>query len=270
MPRFAANLSLMYTEHPLLERFAAAARDGFDAVEMQFPYAEPAAALRERLHDAGLQQVLINAPPGAAGDAGLAALPGREDAFRRGFAEQALPYAQALGSPRIHVMAGRVPAEADRARHRATYLANLAWAAAQAAPMGIAVLIEPLNPRDMPGYFLSRQAEAHAIAAEVGAPNLRVQMDLYHCQITEGDLAMKLRTLFADPVARARLGHLQIAGVPDRHEPDQGELNHPYLFALLDELGYNEPIGAEYRPRGATSAGLGWFAPYRPSRASRA
>ncbi|WP_395699271.1 2-oxo-tetronate isomerase [Aquabacterium sp.] len=270
MPRFAANLSLMYTEHPLLERFDAAARDGFDAVEMQFPYAQPAAALQQRLHDAGLQQVLINAPPGAPGEAGLASLPGREEELRRSFAEQALPYAQALGSPRIHVMAGRLPLGADRERHRATYLANLAWAAAQAATAGIAVLIEPLNPRDMPGYFLSRQAEAHAIVAEVGVPNLQVQMDLYHCQITEGDLTVKLRTLFADPAARARLGHLQIAGVPDRHEPDEGELHHPHLFALLDTLGYAEPIGAEYRPRGATSAGLAWFAPYRSSRALRA
>lgn len=271
MPRFAANLSMLYNEHDFLDRFAAAAHDGFKAVEYLFPYAFEARELARRLADNGLQQVLFNAPPGdwEAGERGLACLPGREDEFRSGFA-QALAYAETLDCPRVHVMAGLVPAGTERTRLQATYEANLAWAAERAGAAGRDVLIEPINTRDIPGFFLNRQDEAHRIVQAVGAPNLKVQMDLYHCQITEGDLAMKLRTLFADPVARARLGHLQIAGVPDRHEPDQGELNHPYLFALLDELGYNEPIGAEYRPRGATSAGLGWFAPYRPSRASRA
>jgi hydroxypyruvate isomerase len=269
MPRFAANLSLMYTEHPFVERFAAAAADGFGAVECQFPYAVAQGELARALNAAGLQQVLLNASPGRfdAGERGIAALPGREDEFQRGFVEQALPYAQALRCPRIHVMAGVVPDGADRSRLRATYCANLEWAARQAAVHGIQVLIEPLNLRDTPGYLLSRQDDAHAIVAEIGAVNLKVQMDLYHLQIVEGDVATKLRRYLGDPQHVGRVGHIQIASVPDRHEPDEGELHHPYLFALLDELGWREPVGAEYRPRAGTSAGLGWFARYKESRA---
>jgi len=265
MPRFAANLSLLYPELDFLARFAAAARDGFQAVEYLFPYAWPAAELAARLQAHGLQQVLFNAPPGdwEAGERGLACLPGREAEFRAGF-EQALDYAGALACPRIHVMAGLAPLGADPAVLQATYLNNLRWAAVQAAPQGVTVLIEPINLRDMPGYFLSQQAQAHAVVAEVGAPNLKVQMDLYHCQIMEGDVAMKLRQYLPG----GRIGHLQIAGVPERHEPDTGELNYPYLFALLDELGYDGWVGCEYRPqRGSqasgTSDGLGWFTPYR-------
>ena len=261
MPKFAANLSMMYTEHEFLDRFGAAANDGFKAVEYLFPYAYDKAELARRLAAHGLAQVLFNAPPGdwERGERGLACLPGREDEFRRSFAEQALPYAHALGCPRVHAMAGLVPPGADRAALRATYVANLAWAAAQAASAGVQVLIEPINTRDIPGFFLNRQDEAHAIVVEVGAPNLKVQMDLYHCQIVEGDLAMKIRQY----LPTGRVGHLQIAGVPERHEPDLGEINHPYLFALLDELGYDGHIGCEYRPRKGSSAGLGWFAPYR-------
>jgi hydroxypyruvate isomerase len=265
MPRFAANLSLLYPELNFLDRFQAAAQDGFQAVEYLFPYAWPGAELAARLQAHGLQQVLFNAPPGdwAAGERGLACLPGREAEFRAGLA-QALAYAATLNCPRLHVMAGLVPPGADPAVLQATYLANLRWAAAQAAPQGVAVLIEPINLRDMPGYFLSRQAQAHATVAEVGAPNLQVQMDLYHCQIMEGDVAMKLRQYLPS----GRVGHIQIAGVPQRHEPDTGELNYPYLFALLDELGYDGWVGCEYRPQrgaqaGGTSAGLGWFTPYR-------
>lgn len=260
MPRFAANLSMMYTEHDFLDRFAAAARDGFKAVEYLFPYAFERAELATRLRDAGLRQVLFNAPPGdfEAGERGIAALPGREDEFRRGFVEQALPYAEALACPRIHVMAGLRSAGAVRE----TYLANLDWAAGQARAQGLEVLIEPINTRDIPGYFLNRQDEAHALIAEIGAPNLKLQMDLYHCQIVEGDLATKLRQYL---VPGGAVGHIQIAGVPDRHEPDLGELNYPWLFALLDELGYAGHVGAEYRPRAGTSAGLGWFAPYKDS-----
>lgn len=260
MPRFAANLSMMYSEHDFLDRFAAAALDGFKAVEYLFPYAFERAELAARLRDAGLRQVLFNAPPGdfEAGERGIAALPGREDEFRRGFVEQALPYAEALACPRIHVMAGLCSAGAARD----TYLANLAWAAGQARVLGLDVLIEPINTRDIPGYFLNRQDDAHALIAEIGAPNLKVQMDLYHCQIVEGDLAMKLRRYL---VPGGSVGHLQIAGVPSRHEPDLGELNYPYLFELLDELGYAGHVGAEYRPRAGTTAGLGWFAPYKDS-----
>jgi hydroxypyruvate isomerase len=252
MPRFAANLSMMYTEHAFLDRFAAAARDGFTAVEYLFPYEHPAEELAARLRASGLQQVLFNAPPGdwAAGERGTSSLPGREAEFRAGFAK-ALDYAATLACPRIHVMAGLRQHGAERA----TYLANLAWAAQQAAPAGIDVLIEPINTRDIPGFFLNRQDEAHAVVQEVGATNLKVQMDLYHCQIVEGDLTMKLRQY----IPTGRVAHLQIAGVPQRHEPDLGELNHDALFAELDALGYAGWIGCEYRPAGATSAGLGWL-----------
>lgn len=263
MPRFAANLSMMYTEHDFLDRFAAAARDGFRAVEYLFPYAFERRELAQRLADHGLAQVLFNAPPGdfESGERGLACLPGREQAFRRAFVEQALPYAETLRCPRVHVMAGLVPPTADGASLRATYVANLAWAAQQAASAGVDVLIEPINTRDIPRYFLNRQDHAHEIVAEVGASNIKVQMDLYHCQIVEGDLAMKLRRY----LPTGRVAHLQVAGVPDRHEPDLGELNGPYLFALLDELGWAGHVGCEYRPRSGTTAGLGWFAPYRDS-----
>lgn len=257
MPRFAANLSLLYTEHPFLDRVAAAAADGFAAVECQFPYEQPAAALRERLDTAGVPLVLMNAPPGdwAAGERGLACLPGRDDDFRRGL-ERALAYGQALGCPRLHVMAGRMPAGGERAALQACYVERLAWAAAQARSTGVELLIEPINQRDMPGYFLNRQDHAHEIVALVGAPNLKVQMDLYHCQVVEGDIACKLR----QHLPGGRVGHLQIAGVPERSEPDAGELDYRYLFGLIDALGYAGWVGCEYRPRGATRDGLGWRA----------
>jgi hydroxypyruvate isomerase len=262
MPRFAANLSMMYTEHGFLDRFAAAAADGFDAVEYLFPYAHGRSELAGLLADHGLAQVLFNAPPGDwdAGERGMACLPDREAQFRAGV-DLALEFAQALECPRVHVMAGIAPPGNDRAALRATYVANLAWAARQAASAGVDVLIEPINTRDIPGFFLNRQDEAHAVVQEVGAPNLKVQMDLYHCQVVEGDLAMKIRQY----LPTGRVGHFQIAGVPERHEPDLGELNHPYLFALIDSLGYAGHIGAEYRPRAGTSAGLAWFQPYRTS-----
>jgi len=257
MPLFAANLTMMYTEHAFLDRFKAAADDGFEAVEFAFPYEHPAAAIASRLAEHGLTQTLFNAPPGDlnAGERGVAALATRRDDFRRGFIEQALPYAQTLRCPRLHVMAGIMPAGAERAPMRAAFVENLAWAAREAASAGIDLLIEPINRRDIPGYLLNRQDDAHEIAADVNAPNLRVQMDLYHCQIVEGDVAMKLRKY----LPTGRVGHLQIAGVPDRHEPDVGELYHPYLFELIDELGWTGHLGCEYRPRAGTSAGLGWL-----------
>ena len=256
MPRFAANLSMMYSEHAFLDRFAAAAGDGFRAVEFLFPYDFQAATIPKALHDNSLQQVLFNAPPGdfAGGERGIASLAGREDEFRSGFA-RALDYAAALACPRVHVMAGLASAGADRAAMRRRYVDNLAWAAERAAGAEVDVLIEPINTRDIPGYFLNRQDEAHAVVAEIGAPNLKVQMDLYHCQIVEGDVATKLRA----HLPGGKVGHLQIAGVPDRHEPDDGELNYAYLFEVIDSLGYDGWIGAEYRPAGATSSGLGWL-----------
>ncbi|MDQ6628904.1 MAG: hydroxypyruvate isomerase family protein [Pseudomonadota bacterium] len=256
MPKFAANLSMMYTEHPFLDRFAAAAADGFEAVEFLFPYESPAETLASTLAQNRLQQVLFNAPPGdfAKGERGIACLPGREAEFRGGF-QLALDYAAALRCPRLHVMAGLLPRGASRDELRPTYLANLAWAARRAGDAQVDVLIEPINTRDIPGFFLNRQDEAHAILAEIDAPHLKVQMDLYHCQIVEGDVATKLRTYLPS----GRVGHLQIAGVPDRHEPDVGELNHDYLFGVIDALGYSGWIGCEYRPAAGTSAGLGWL-----------
>jgi 2-dehydrotetronate isomerase len=266
MPRFAANLSMLYNEHDFLDRFAAAQKDGFQAVEYLFPYAFEAQELRQRLNDNGLQQVLFNAPPGNwdGGERGLACLPGRENEFQTGFLK-ALAYADTLGCPRIHVMAGLVPQGADRDTLEKTYIQNIAWAATEAKKAGRDVLIEPINTRDIPGFFLNYQAQAHQIVQHIGASNVKVQMDLYHCQIMEGDLASKIRQY----LPTGRVGHFQIAGVPMRHEPDLGELNHPYLFDVIDEVsaacGWEGWIGCEYRPaRGAvangTHDGLGWFA----------
>ena len=257
MPRLAANLSMMYTEHAFLDRFAAAAADGFRGVEYLFPYEHPAAEIRARLDASGLEQALFNAPPGdfAKGERGLAALPGREDEFRRAI-DTALGYARVIGNRRLHVMAGLAMPGVERARQRATYVENLAHAAKAAAADGLTVVIEPINTRDIPGFFLNRQDEAHAICAEVGAPNLKVQFDFYHCQIVEGDVAMKVRKYLG------AFDHVQIAGVPDRNEPDVGEVNYPYLLGLLDELGYDGWVGCEYRPKAGTRAGLGWAKPW--------
>ena len=254
MPRFAANLTMMYNEHAFLDRFGAAAKDGFRGVEFLFPYEHPAAEIRSRLDAHGLTQALFNAPPGdwTQGERGLASRPGREEEFKRSI-DKALEYARVIGNQRLHVMAGLIAPHEDRARHREAYVRNLAHAAAEAKALGITVVIEPINTRDIPGFFLNTQAEAHAVCREVGAANLKVQMDLYHCQIVEGDLAMKIRQHIAG------VGHMQIAGVPERHEPDLGEVNYPYLFALIDELGYGGWIGCEYRPRKGTTAGLGWL-----------
>jgi len=247
----------MYTEHAFLERFGAAAKDGFRGVEFLFPYEHPAAEIRARLDAHGLTQALFNAPPGdwTQGERGLASRPGREDEFRRSIAK-ALEYAQVIGNKHLHVMAGLIAPAEDRARHREAYVRNLAHAAGEAKALGITVVIEPINTRDIPGFFLNTQAEAHAVCREVGAANLQVQMDLYHCQIVEGDLAMKIRQHITG------VGHMQIAGVPERHEPDLGEVNYPYLFTLIDELGYGGWIGCEYRPRNGTTAGLGWVRPW--------
>ncbi|HNE02575.1 MAG TPA: hydroxypyruvate isomerase family protein [Plasticicumulans sp.] len=261
MPRFAANLSFLFTELPFPERFAAAAAAGFGGVEFLFPYAWPVEAIAGWRRAASVDSVLFNLPPGdwEAGERGLACLPGREAEFLDGI-ERALPYALALGTPRLHAMAGLLPTGADPAHCRQVYVDNLRRAAARLAAHGIMLLIEPINPRDMPGYFLNTQADAHAIREAVGAPNLRVQTDLYHAQIVEGDLAVKLERWLA------HIGHLQIAGVPGRHEPDHGEIHYPYLFALLDRLGYDGWIGCEYRPAAGTVEGLGWYAPWRTQR----
>lgn len=277
MPQFAANLTMMYPELPFLERFEAAAKDGFKAVEYLFPYAWRPQELAARLQGNGLKQVLFNAPAGGtdadsiarawdkAGVRGTAAVAGREAEFRIGV-QMALDYADALDCPRIHLMAGLVPDDQTREELQPLYVANLRWAAAQAASRGRDVLIEPINTRDVPGFFLNRQDHAHEVVAAVGAPNLKVQMDLYHCQIVEGDVAMKIRQY----LPTGQVGHFQIAGVPERHEPDIGELNYDYLFKVIDEVsaacGWQGWVGCEYRPLkggqpGGTSAGLGWMRP---------
>lgn len=259
MPRFAANLTMMYAEHGFLDRFAAAARDGFTAVEFLLPYDYPAATLAALLKENGLRQVLFNSPCGnwKSGDRGLAAVPGREQEFRDGFL-LALEYARVLQCPRVHAMAGIPPSETNRAEVRGIYAANVAWAAEKAQAAGVEVVIEPIAQRNMPGFFLNRQDEAHAIAAEIGAPNLKVMMDLFHCQVEEGDLAFKIRQYLSNP-RETRIGHFQLAGVPERHEPSAGEVNYAYLFDLIDRLGYEGWIGCEYSPAAGTSEGLGWF-----------
>lgn len=254
MPKFAANLTMMFNEVPYPQRFAAAAKAGFAAVEFLFPYDYPPAEVARWLQEAGLKNALFNMPPGdwAAGERGVASLPGREEEFRAGVA-RAIEYARALGTPSIHAMAGLLPSGADRKRHREVFVANLRHAAKALAGEGRTLLIEPINSRDIPGYFLNTQAEAHAIREEVDQPNLKVQMDFYHAQIVEGDLSVTLRKHIA------HVGHVQIASVPDRHEPDEGEIDYRHIFRLLDELGYPGWVGCEYRPRGRTEDGLGWL-----------
>src|SRR5690606_24549082 len=241
-------------EAPFPERFQAAHEAGFEAVEFLFPYEYSATDIAAQLANYQLKNVLFNMPPGdwAAGERGIAALPGRGEEFRRSV-DQAIAYAQILNTPSVHVMAGLIPANAQSQQYRETFLTHLEYAAAQCAQHGINVLIEPINSRDMPNYFLSRQDQAHAIVQEVSAANLKVQMDFYHAQIMEGDIAMTFRKY------QPKIGHIQIAGVPDRHEPDTGEVNYAYLFKLLDELGYNGWVGCEYRPAHGTLAGLGWM-----------
>lgn len=258
MPRFAANLSMMYTEVPFLNRFVAAAQDGFEAVEYLFPYEFDAHAIAQRLAANGLTQALFNLPPGdwAAGERGMACIPGREAEFAASV-EHALPYAQATGCKRLHAMVGLRPAGVDDAAMRQTCAANLKTAAQRLAPQGITLLIEPINTRDMPDFYLNWQQQAHDLLTEVAEPNLKVQMDFYHCQIMEGDLTRRLEQHFSG------VGHIQIAGVPERHEPDGGEVNFPHLFERLDQLGYTGFIGCEYRPKAGTSAGLGWLRRYQ-------
>ena len=253
MPKFAANLTMLFNEVPFLDRFERAAKAGFTAVEFLFPYAYPAQELKARLQANGLQLVLHNLPPGNwdGGERGIACLPGRDDEFKRGI-EQALHYAAALHCPRIHVMAGLAPEGSDRTTLRATYLANLAWAAAQAAPQGIDVLIEPINFYDIPGFYLNTTAQALSILDEVGDDNAYVQYDIYHAQRMEGELAATMAKNLS------RIAHMQLADNPGRNEPGTGEINYTFLFAHLDRIGYSGWIGCEYKPAGLTEAGLGW------------
>ena len=254
MPKFAANLSFMFTEVPFADRFEAAAKAGFRGVEFLNPFELPKEDLVARLKGNGLTQALFNLPPGdwAAGERGIASLPGREAEFREGVAT-AIAYARVLGNRLLHCMAGISPDGLERDAALATYTGNLRHAAAACAEAGLTLLVEPINNRDMPGYLMNGTALARRVIETVGAPNLKLQLDLYHCQISEGDLATRIRAN-ADLIA-----HVQIAGVPDRQEPDRGEVHYPYLFEVLADTGYRGFIGCEYRPRARTEDGLGWF-----------
>lgn len=258
MPRFAANLSMLFTERPFLDRFEPAARAGFEAIECQFPYEHPAAEIAARLRDHGLQAVLHNLPAGdwAAGERGIAGLPGREAEFRTGVA-RAIGYAQALGVPRLNCLAGLAAPGADPAVLRRTLVANLRWAAEALAREGLVLLLEPINGIDMPGFIVDRPSLGFALLDEVGHPNLQLQYDLYHAQRSEGELAATLARELA------RIGHVQIADNPGRHEPGSGEIAWGFLFDHLDRLGYAGWIGCEYRPAAGTEAGLGWLAAAR-------
>lgn len=254
MPKFAANLSMMFTELPFLDRFKAAADEGFKGVEFLFPYEHSAEVIATTAKSAGVEIVLFNMPPGdwSHGERGITCLPGREEEYRAGV-DKALAYALHLRTPLLHSMIGIAPPGSDPEACRATLIENLKYAAAKLAPHSITLLIEAINTRDTPGFFISTQAGSCSIVEAVGAPNLKMQMDLYHMQIMEGDLAVKLKKY------APWCGHVQIAGCPERNEPDTGEVRYEHLYRVLDQLGYNGWVGCEYRPAGRTVDGLGWF-----------
>lgn len=255
MPRFAANLAYLFTERPLIERFAAAAAAGFKAVELQFPYDHAPAAIRAELARHGLTQLGLNTPVGSRdGDSGLAAVPGREREWDAAF-QQALDYVAAIGGTAIHCMAGKVPPEQRPAAER-TFIANLTRAADLAREKNITLLIEPINPRDRPNYFLNRVEQAADIIAKVERPNVKIQFDFYHVQIVGGDLITRFEKHL--PL----VGHVQIAAVPSRAEPDEGEINYPGVFGALDRLGWSGWTACEYKPRARTEDGLSWARPY--------
>lgn len=253
MPRFAANLSMMFNEVSFLDRFDAARKAGFEGVEFLFPYDYPAEELRRRLDANGLTQALFNLPPGdwAKGERGMACLPGRQGEFRESV-KRGLDYAAALDCRLIHCMAGMKPADLSDTTAAAIYAANLAWAAEQAQPAGVKIVIEPINHRDMPGYFLNTQAQGAAFVEAIGRDRVGLQFDVYHCQTTEGDVTKRMEKHFAV------IAHMQIADVPARNEPGTGEIGWDFVFRRMDELGYTGWVGCEYRPAGETVAGLGW------------
>jgi 2-dehydrotetronate isomerase len=255
MPRFAANLTMMFTELPFLDRFDAAAEAGFAAVEYLFPYEHAAEAIGERLTRNRLTQALFNLPPGdwAKGERGIAALPGRFDEVRENL-KLALPYIAATGVKRVHLMAGL--ADRNDADAAAAFRKAVLWTAEQLTEAGVDLLLEPINGRNMPGYFPNDFAYAEQLIGELALPNLKLQFDIYHRQILHGDVTMGLRKMLP------MIGHIQIASVPSRHEPADEELNYPFLFEELDRLGYQGFVGCEYNPRSGTREGLGWFAPY--------
>lgn len=258
MPRFAANLTMLFNEHSFLDRFGRAAEAGFTGVEYLFPYPYPKEELAERLQRHGLTQVLHNLPAGdwAKGERGIACLPDRRGEFQDGVG-QAIDYATALGCRQLNCLAGKRPAGVAETVLGDTLVDNLRFAAKALGEAGITLLVEPINTRDIPGFFLSGSQQTLDLLDAVEAPNTRLQYDIYHMQIMEGDLGPTLQALIS------RIGHIQVADNPGRHEPGTGEIHHPFLFRLLDALGYAGWVGAEYVPQAGTEAGLGWFAPYR-------
>jgi hydroxypyruvate isomerase len=257
MTKLAANLMFLFNEVDLLDRFDAAAGAGFRGVEYQFPYGHDRDALAERLRSHDLTLVGINLPPGnwSAGERGIACHPDRKDEFRDGL-EQAIEYAGALGCSQMNCLSGIAPEGVEAARLRATFVDNLAFAARRLGELDLSLVIEPINTRDIPGFYLSRSAEAVAIIDEVGAPNLGLQYDVYHMQVMEGDI---VKTMEA---RRSSIAHVQIADNPGRHEPGTGELNIPFILAELDRLGYDGWVSCEYVPLGDTTSGLAWARPY--------
>lgn len=257
MPRFAANLTTMFNEVDFPDRFAAAAKVGFKGVEFLFPYNFPPAQLAELLHQNNLQQVLFNMPAGdwCAGERGLACLPGRQAEFEDNL-ETMLAYAKVLNCKQVHMLAGIPPQTCPPQQATDTFIGNLRKAATICRPHGITVMIEPINHSDMPGYFLQHQSQAIELLKLAQEDNVALQMDLYHCHLTEANPARLIRDNFA------HIGHFQIAGAPGRHEPDIGEIDYPALFDIIDELDYGGWIGCEYYPVAQTQAGLGWAAPY--------
>ena len=253
MPRFAANLSMLFCEQPFAERFAAAARAGFAAVEVQFPYELPAAQIADLLREHQLQLVLHNLPAGdwAAGERGIACHPDRVEEFRTGVAK-AIDYATVLGCQQLNCLAGIAPASVPEAEVRAILIANLRYAAAELKRAGLKLLVEPINTFDIPGFYVSRTTQALALLDEVGADNVFLQYDVYHAQRMEGEIAATLSKHIN------RIAHVQLADNPGRHEPGTGELNYPFLFGHLDRIGYRGWVGCEYKPATTTEAGLGW------------
>jgi hydroxypyruvate isomerase len=258
MPKFCANLTMLYNEADFLDRFEAAAGDGFEGVEYLFPYQYPKEGLAECLRRHRLVQVLHNLPAGdwAKGDRGIACQPDRADEFRAGVA-RGIEYATALGCKQVNCLAGVAPKDANPAELRRTFVENVRYAASELQKAGIRLLIEPVNTRDIPGFYLNRSAQAAEIMAEVGSDNLYLQYDFYHTQVMEGDLVNTFKRL------KDRIAHVQVADNPGRNEPGTGEINYPFIFDALDQEGYAGWVGCEYKPTAATSAGLGWLAPYR-------
>lgn len=254
MPNFAANLTMLFNEYPFLDRFQAAKDAGFDAVEFLFPYDHTVPEVAKRVRDAGLAVALFNMPPGnwSAGERGIAALPDRKEEFQTGVA-RAIEYARAMECKTLHLMSGLVPNVADREAALGTYADSLRYAADACRDIGATVVIEPLNSRDVPGYLISDVEMAQTLVDAVDRPNVGIQFDMYHVQIMEGDLAKRFEAHLDD------IKHVQIAGVPERYEPNIGEINYPYLFGLMDRLGYQGYVGCEYNPRGTTMDGLDWL-----------